>query len=135
VESRETAMAKLERLVITGSEKVGSGVPRSAEVRVAVLGAILAAIRAVELNVAERTAVAAEMHRTILAMETKRAGVVIQATVADVVFPASTTALAVVETETTGEASQVKEAVVAMAEQASPALWDAVRRVLERGPA
>jgi len=48
---------------------------------------------------------------------------------------ASTTALAVVETETTGQASQVKEAVVAMAEQASPELWDSVRRVLERGPA
>jgi hypothetical protein len=135
VESRETAMAKLERLVITGTEKEGSAAPQSVEVRASVLGAILAAIQAVDLSVAERTAVAAEMHRTILAAEVGRVGVVIQATVADVVFPASTTALAVVETEDSGQASQVKEAVVAMAEQASPALWDAVRRVLERGPA
>jgi hypothetical protein len=105
------------------------------EVRASVLAAILAAIQAVDLNVAERTALAAEMHRTILGAEIKWAGVVIQATVADVMFPASSTALAVVETETQGQASQVKEAVVAMAEQASPALWDAVRRVLERGPA
>jgi len=128
-------MAKLERLVITGTETEAKAEPRSVEVRVSVLGAILAAIQAVDLSVAERTAVAAEMHRTILAMETGRVGVVIQATVADVVFPASTTALAVVETETMEQASQVKEAAVAMAEQASPALWDAVRRVLERGPA
>lgn len=128
-------MAKLERLVITGTEKVEQGPPCGVEVRVEVLAAILAAIQAVELSVAERTAVAAEMHRTILAMELPRAGVVIQATVSDALFPASTTALAVVATGTSGEASQVKEAVVAMAEQASPALWDAVRRVLERGPA
>lgn len=127
-------MAKLERLVISGTE-TEMGCSRGVEVRVEVLRAILVAIQAVGLSVAERTAVAAEMHRTILELEPARAGVIVQATVSEWGVGMSTTALALVETQELAEASQVKEGVMAMAEQASPALWDAVRRVVERGPA
>ena len=127
-------MEKLERLVITGTEEA-AGLRRSAEVRVEVLRAILVAIQAVELNVAEGTAVAAEMHRTILVWETGSVGVIVKATIADSDLALSTTALALVETQDLAAASQVKEGAMAMAEQASPALWDAVRRVLERAQA